>query len=118
MKVASILIIIIAMLLGLFVVQRIGTDREEQFFARFDSTSINGKLEYTKIRYHLCAFKVERFEEEFYFDPIASNLNDKKMFEYLSKKGDLIVKKAYSDTLVVIQGDKIYMYEFRKPSDR
>lgn len=111
------IVIFIAVLIYLFTAQSIGGKREEQFFIRFDTTNINGKLEYVKIRYHLCAFKIEGIDDEFYFDPITSSLNNKKLFEYTAEKGDLIIKKAHSDILKVKKNDKVYQYKFRKPND-
>jgi hypothetical protein len=111
------IILLIVVYVYLFTSQKIGGDREKQFFVRFDSTDINGKLEYVKIRYHLCAFKIEGIEEELYFDPITSNLNDKKLFEHIAEKGDLIVKEVHSDILTVKKNDMIYNYKFRIPND-
>ncbi len=108
--------ILIIIFIYLFIAQKIGGNREEQFFIRFDTTNINGKLEYVKIRYHLCAFKIEGINDEFYFDPITSSLNDNKLFEYFAKKGDSIIKKAHSEILKVKKNDKIYQYKFRRPN--
>lgn len=88
-------------------------NRDKQFFIRFDTTNINGKLEYVETRYRMCAFKIEGIEEEFYFDPLPSNLNDKKLFEHIAEKGDLIIKEARSDILKVIKKDKVYQYKFQ-----
>ena len=112
-----IVIIIIAVLIYLFIAQRMGVNREEQFFIRFDTTSINGKLEYAKIGYHGSVFKIEEIEKEFVFYPYTSELNDDKIFYNIAKKGDLITKEAHSDILKVKKKDKIYFYKFRKPND-
>ena len=106
------------MLLGFFVVQRLGIDREEQFFSRFNSTDMNGKIVYSEVGYHGCVFKIENIEEEFVFYPISGDLNNRKIFCYVAEKGDLIIKQAYSDTLRLIKKDKAFMYKFHKPSDR
>lgn len=111
------IIIFVAVLIYLFIAQKIGGNREEQFFTRFDTTNINGRLEYVKIRYHFCMFKIEGIEDEFYFDPITSNLNGKKLFEHIAKKGDLIIKDAHSDVLKVMKNDEVYLYKFRKPNE-
>ncbi len=111
------IILIIVLSVSLFTAQKLGENREKQFFIHFDNTNINGKLEYVKIRYHLCAFKIEGIEEELYFDPITSTLSNKKLFEHIAEKGDLIIKEAHSDFLKIKKKDKVYQYKFRKPND-
>jgi len=95
------IVIIIAILIYLFIAQGIGINKEEQFFIRFDTTSINGKLEYAKIGYHGSVIKIEGIEKEFVFYPYTSELNHNKIFYNIAKKGDLIIKEAHSDILKV-----------------
>ncbi len=111
------IVIFIAVLIYFFTAQRIGGNREEQFFIHFDTTNINGRLEYAKIGYHGSVFKIEGIEKEFVFYPFTSELNDNTIFYNIAKKGDLIIKDAYSDTLKVKKKNKVYLYKFRKPND-
>lgn len=111
------IVIFIAVLIYLFSAQRIGGNREEQFFIRFDTTNINGRLEYAKIGYHGSEFKIEGIEKEFVFYPYTSDLNDNKIFYNVAEKGDLIIKEAHSDTLKVKKNDKVYQYKFRKSNN-
>jgi len=117
----KVLYIGIAILIGIFIyiftAQKVGGNREREFFNRFNSSNIHGELEYAKIRYHLCAFKIKGIGEEFYFDPITSDLNNDRIFEYVAEEGDIIIKKAYSDILELKKGDKVFIYKFRKYND-
>ncbi len=115
MKFVKVLIIfIISVAIYLVVSQIIGVNREKSFFMRFDTTSINGELEYSKIGHHGSVFKIKKVEKEFVFYPITSDLNENKLFYNIAKKGDVVIKKPYSDTLKLIKKDKIYLYQFRK----
>jgi hypothetical protein len=111
------IVIFIAVLIYLFTAQRTGRNREEQFFIRFDTTNINGRLEYAKIGYHGSVFKIEGIEKEFVFYPFTDELNDNKIFYNIAQKGDLIIKDSHSNTLKVKKNDKVYLYKFRKPND-
>ena len=110
--------ILIIVFVYLFTAQKMGKNREEQFFIHFDTTNINGKLEYAKIGYHGCVFKIEGIEKEFVFYPYTSELNENNIFYNIAKEGDLVIKKAHSDILILKkEDDKVYMYKFRKPND-
>lgn len=110
------IVIFIAVLIYIFTAQRVGENREEQFFMRFDTTDINGRLEYAKIGYHGSVFKIEGIEEEFVFYPFTSELSDNKIFYNIAEKGDLVIKEAHSDILKVKKNGKVYQYKFRKPN--
>src|SRR5690554_1275724 len=112
-----VIIILIVVLIYLFTAQRIGGNREEQFFTRFDTTNIYGRLEYAKIGYHGSVFKIEGIKKEFVFYPFTSELNDNKIFYNIATKGDLIIKDAHSDVLKVMKNDEVYLYKFRKPNE-
>ena len=113
----KILIVLVIVLVYLISAHELGKDREEHFYIRFDTTSIYGKLEYVKIKYHLCELKIEGIDNKFYFDPVTSSLNENKIFEYTAKRGDLVIKPAHSDTLILKKNGKVYQYKFRKPVD-
>jgi len=101
----------------LFITQKIGKDREEQFFIRFDNSNISGNIEYAKIGYHGSVFKIEGIEKEFVFYPFTSELNNNQIFYKIAKRGDLIIKEVNSDTLKLKKNGKVYFYKFRKPND-
>ena len=111
------ILILVGIIIYFFIAQNIGENREEQFFIRFDTTNINGKLEYAKIGYHGSVFKIEGIEKEFVFYPYTSELNDNKIFCNIAKKGDFIIKDSHSDILKLKNNDKVYLYKFRKPND-
>lgn len=112
------IIIFIGVLIYLFIAQKVGKDREGQFFTRFDNANINGKLEYAKIGYHGSVFKIEGIEKEFVFYPYTNNeLNDNKLFNNVAEKGDFIIKERHSDTLKLMKKNRAYLYKFRKFND-
>lgn len=110
--------ILIIVFVYLFAAQKVGGNREEQFFIRFNTSNINGRLEYAKIGYHGSVFKIEGIEKEFVFYPYTSELNENNIFYNIAKKGDWVIKEAHSDILrLKKEDDKVYMYKFRKPND-
>jgi len=111
------IIILIAASIYLFIALKIGSKRTVNSYNHFNSSNLNGELEYVEIKYHKSAFKILGVDDEFCFDPITSELNDNKKFLYTAQKGDIIIKKAFSDTLKLKKDDKIYQYKFRKPND-
>jgi hypothetical protein len=111
------IVIFVVVLIYLFTAQRIDQNREEQFFIRFDTTNINGRLEYAKIGYHGSVFKIEGIEKEFIFYPITDELNDNKIFYNIAQKGDWIIKDSHSNILKVKKNEKVYLYKFQKPND-
>ncbi len=104
--------IFIIVLIYIFIAQRIGGNRQEEFFIRFDTTNINGKLEYAKIGYHGSVFKIEGIEKEFVFYPYTNELNDNKIFYNIAEKGDLIIKGVHSDILNVKKKRKFISTSF------
>ncbi len=102
------------MFIYLFIAQNYGENREEELFTRFDTTDINGVLEYVKVGYHGSVFKIEGIENEFVFYPYTGKLNNNKIFYNVAEKGDVIIKKAHSDILRLKKKDTIYQYKFRE----
>ncbi len=109
-------IVMFVIIVGIYVftANKIGGNREHQFFVRFDTTDIQGKLDYAKIGYHGSVFKIEGFEEEFVFYPFTSELSRGKIFYDIAKKGDFVIKQAHADTLRLLKNDETYLYTFRK----
>ncbi len=114
MKMAAVAVVVVTLLLGLYAAHRFGKNREERFFSHFNSSSINGIIAYSAIGYHGSVFKIEGIEEEFVFYPVTGDINENRIFYHVAKKGDLIVKQAYSDTLKLITKDKAYLYHSRE----
>jgi hypothetical protein len=117
-KVYVVIILLIAISLYLFIALKIGGERAGNLYYHFNTSSINGELEYVEIKYHNSAFKIIGEDDEYCFDPITSELNDYKIFLYTAEKGDLVIKEAHSDILRLKKKDgKVYMYKFRDPND-
>lgn len=107
-------IFVIIAIIYIFAAQKIGGNRELQFFVRFDTTDIQGKIDYAKIGHYGSVFKIEGIEEEFIFYPFTSELNSGNIFYNIAEKGDVVVKQAHSDTLRLMKNDKVYLYTFQK----
>lgn len=113
----GLMILFIIIIAYVLCAQKFGSTRDKRFFDYFNSVSINGRLEYSKIGYHGCVFKIKDVKDEFVFFPYTNEINSNKIFNHLVSKGDIIIKESFSDTLIVIKEDKIYKYTFRKPKN-
>ncbi len=109
--------ILIFALLGfvmLFFIQMWGNNRDNRFYNEFNSANINGVLTFSKTGYYKRVFKIEKSKIKFVFSPMLS-INQKQSFSKVAKKGDIIIKPAYSDTLILKKNDSsIYLFTFRK----
>lgn len=110
-------IIIVVIFIYIFITQKIGGDREREFFTCFNSSNIHGELEYAKIGYHGSVFKIRGSEVEFVFYLYTSELSDNMIFYNIAEKGDTIIKEAYSDVLRLKKNNKVYIFKFRKNED-
>lgn len=105
---------LIFVIVYIIVAQNFGSKRTIRRFEYFYTTNISGVLEYARAGSYGSVFKVQGIENEFVFYPNTGKLNRKKIFYHIAKKGDLIYKPAYSDTLKLIKNGKIYLYTFKK----
>jgi hypothetical protein len=111
------IIILTAVSIYLFIALNNGRKNAVKSYNYFNSSNINGALEYVENKHHKSAFKILGVNDEFCFDPITSELNENKIFLHTAHKGDTIIKKAFSETLQLKKDSKIYQYKFRKPND-
>ena len=114
-SILGILIIII-----LFIVAYIGhiysINVGNKTFSQFNSSEINGVITYIGIKYRGAAFRIEKNPIMQVFYPITDKrLNGGHIFDNFAEIGDTIIKHAYSDTLYLIKGNKMYKYEFAIP---
>ncbi len=80
----------------------------------FHKSAIYGKLSNIQIKYKMIYFSVENQDEYYLFSPVTSELNDNKEFYNNAKRGDLVIKPSYLDTLTLITEEgKEYQYTFR-----
>lgn len=49
---------------------------------------------------------------EYYFQPQTSSINNAQPFNYLAESGDIVEKSAFSDTLFLIKDGERYVYTF------
>lgn len=110
----KILLFIILLIVCFYYIKVYINNRNKSFFEHFYSTNIEDTLEYSKIGYHGVVFKLSGSEIEFVFYPVTSALNDNILFYDIAKKGCLVVKPAYSDTIKIRNNNKSYLYTFRK----
>ena len=81
----------------------------------FYSTRLSGKIVRTEEYSRGANFVLDNNPIEFTFYPYTDKyLNNDEIFQYIAKPGDSIFKPAYSDTLLLIKGGKIYLYTFQK----
>ena len=109
-------ILSIGLIIFIFVDQGNDGNKESQFFNRFNTTNIQGEIEYVKHRYESSIFKIEEIEKEFVFYPFRNELNNYKSFCNIAEKGDMVIKKSYSDTLMLLKkkNNEVYLYIFWK----
>jgi hypothetical protein len=81
----------------------------------FDSTGIYGTVEHIGYLNHQTGLKIDNISREFAFIPYASlKLNGSNDFSLTATKGDSIIKRSFSDTLILIHENHIYRYKFRQ----
>ena len=84
-------------------------------FDLFHSSTLSGKIIKIDKYSRGSNFILDDNPTEFAFYPyIDKSLNNGEIFQYVCQLGDSIYKPAYSDTLVLIKGDKVYSYTFQK----
>lgn len=84
-------------------------------FKQFNEASISGRIIFVEKYSREATFKIENDPNIFKFYPITSHLlNSSHIFDYLARSGDSVWKPAYSDTLFLYKGRKIYRYTFQK----
>jgi len=94
-----------------------GIYTEKQYvknFEKFNQNNLNDTIINSDIRAKGVGLILERDTLIFY--PKTSNLNDNNIFNYTAKKGDIVIKKPFQDTLTLKTKDgSIYKYTFMKP---
>lgn len=83
-------------------------------FTYFDSSNIDGIISTVKIINQGAGFTLKNKIAPFVFYPVTDNLlNDGFIFHLFAEPGDSLVKRAYSDTLYLYKGFKVYRYTFQ-----
>jgi hypothetical protein len=114
------LVVVIGVVLILIVVSYIyfgGIYMRKQgnnLYSTFNSSDLNGEIERVYVAYKGIAFKLTSDSSTYVFYPITGTLNNNQIFNSFAEKGDRIIKPAYSDTLKLVKGDKVYLYTFQK----
>ena len=83
-------------------------------FKNFNSSLIKGRLVEKGITHHTVSFMVDNDTKRYVFYPKINSSNESADFEYFSELGDSIIKRAFSDTLFLLKGNKLYRYTFDK----
>lgn len=91
------------------------SQRGKEKFKNFNEANINGKLNEVKIGYKGSVFTLINDSTEYVFYPYTNqSINKAQIFNYIARKGDSIIKPAYSDTLKLIKSDEVLKYTFKK----
>lgn len=83
-------------------------------FEVFYTSDLNGEISSIATSVGAVYFKLNNASVKYVFFPRTSELNNNQIFEYVATKGDKVIKPAYSDTLKLVKGDKVYLYTFQK----
>ena len=79
------------------------------------SHDIVGVIQRVQITLKQSGITLKGSNQEFVFSPITDKkLNGGNIFIDFAEKGDSVIKKANSDTLILIKSGKRYYYMFRK----
>jgi uncharacterized lipoprotein YehR (DUF1307 family) len=108
------IILVIGFIVLIFILQKDDNNKLHYYYIRFDTTNINGKLEYCEIGDHITEFKIKGIDEKFQFAPYTSELNGNHIFLYFAEKGDIIIKPSNVDTLKLIKDNEVYLYTFER----
>jgi len=110
--IASTIIVLIVLIVFFSVRKKYEDNRWKNEFIHFDTTYINGEIEYVALASHAVVFKIKGNTSKYIFSPNTNELNEKRIFYHLAEKGDTIIKGKFSDTLkLIINGDE-YLYTF------
>ena len=109
-----IIIFLIIAVIYVFIAQKQGAIENQKAYNRFYKTNINGKIENMEIGKYAAHIKIEGINDEFLFYPLTSKINNFEIFDRFAKKGDILEKPSYADTLKLIKNGKAYLYTFRK----
>jgi len=106
-------IVLVVMIFSLAVVsQVISRSKGRKLYKQFYQSEIRGTLENTSGSTGTTYFLIGNIEYGFY--PKTNTLNEFKIFSRNAKAGDSIIKPAYTDTLMLIKKNKVYLYTFKK----
>lgn len=114
MKLKYYIFILIFMGIYIFVANLPYFDNSKKYIIEFDTTNINGIIEYADYGYHGETFKIKKIDKEFLFYPSAGKLSGNKTFVQLAEKGDSVYKPKFADTLVLIKNKRKYLFTFKK----
>jgi hypothetical protein len=83
-------------------------------FEMFYTSVLDGEISSIAISVGVVYLQLDNALTEYAFIPRTSELNKNQIFSHIARKGDKVIKPAYSDTLKLVKGDKVYLYTFQK----
>jgi hypothetical protein len=86
----------------------------KKYITEFDTTNINGTIEYAEYGHHGEMFKIKENNKVFLFYASSGKLSENKEFVHLAEKGDTVYKPKFADTLVLIKNKRKYLFTFKK----
>jgi hypothetical protein len=105
-------IVLLIIIIFFYVREKYEDNKWKNEFIHFDTTYINGEIEYVALASHAVVFKIKGNKSKYIFSPQTSELNEKRIFYHLAEKGDTIIKGKFSDTLKLIKNGDEYLYTF------
>ncbi len=82
-------------------------------FLKFVSAELDGKLESINIKYHRDFIKFTNSNDEYVFssNPVKGG---SESFANLARKGDIVIKRRKSDTLLLTKEGKVYLFLIKR----
>ncbi len=77
----------------------------------FDSAKLRGIVS-CNVSASISGVRICVENREYYFSPNPS-LNKNRLFTEVASKGDYLIKDAFSDTLRLVKGDRVFTFTFR-----
>jgi hypothetical protein len=105
-------IVLLIIIIFFYVREKYEDNKWKNEFIHFDTTYINGEIEYVARASHAVVFKIKGNKSKYIFSPGTSELNKNRIFDHLAEKGDTIIKGKFSDTLKLIKNGDEYLYTF------
>nr|WP_157247060.1 hypothetical protein [Pedobacter panaciterrae] len=112
MKIAGIIVCSLIIIVFMIVSQINFRERSKKEMEKAERVSIIGKLSQIAVSNGSVYIQVEGSSERFTIIPIQEEGG--QYFSNVASIGDRIEKKAYSDTMLLFKGEKVYSYTLRK----
>ena len=93
---------------------KLDTKGDGERYIYFYTANIYGEIKDVGIANHGSYFEIKEIDKGFVFYPMTAESNDFNIFYHLAEPKDTIIKKAFSDELILKKNGKEYIYSFTK----